>query len=164
MTGLPETLTRIALFQHEVLTAQQLLAAGVSSAYLKSQVRQGNWQRLYRGVYATYSGEPPRLGRLWAAVLWAGDGAMLSHESAAELAGLAAKPARVIHVTVPIRRTVTKVRGVEIHRSSRCADARHPARLPPRTTTEETVLDLAAAAAQLDDAVGWVTRAPSAAG
>ena len=159
MAGLPASLTRTALFQRDVLTARQLLAAGVSSAYLKSQVRQGNWQRLYRGVYAAYSGEPPRLAWLWAAVLWAGEDAMLSYDSAAELAGLADKPARIIHVTVPTRRTVTRVRGIVIHRSARCEQARHPAKLPPRTTVEETVLDLAAAAASLDDAAGWVTRA-----
>ena len=159
VTALPESLTRPALFQRDVLTVQQLLAAGLSSAYVKSQVRQGHWQRLYRGVYATFSGEPPRLARLWAAVLWAGEDAMLSHETAAELAGLADKPATVIHVTVPHQRTITRVRGLVIHRSVRCGESRHPAKLPPRTTIEETVLDLAGAAASLDDAVGWVTRA-----
>jgi Transcriptional regulator, AbiEi antitoxin len=159
VTALPESLTRTALFQSDVLTAQQLLAAGLSSAYVKSQVRQGNWQRLYRGVYATYSGEPPRLALLWAAVLRAGDDAMLSHETAAERAGLADKPAGVIHITVPNQRTVTRIRGIVIHRSTRCEQTRHPARLPPQTTVEETGLDLAAAAVSLDDAVGWVTRA-----
>jgi hypothetical protein len=35
----------------------------------------------------------------------------------------------------------------------------HPARLPPQTRVEETVLDLVDRAGSLDDAVGWVTRA-----
>jgi hypothetical protein len=110
-------------------------------------------------VYATFSGELPRAAQMWAAVLAAGPGAMLSHESAAELAGLADKPTWVIHVTVPTQRTVTKMRGIVIHRSVRAEETRQLAKLPPRTAVEETVLDLATAAAQLDDAFGWVTRA-----
>jgi hypothetical protein len=159
MTGLPARLTRTAIFQREVLTAQQLLNAGLSRDYLRSQVDLGNWQRLYRGVYATFSGEPSRTADLWAAVLSCGDGAVLSHQTAAEVAGLADKADRRIHVIVPIQRTVTKIPGIVIHRSARAEEARHPAKLPPQTMVEETVLDLAGAAAQLDDAVGWVTRA-----
>jgi hypothetical protein len=156
---LPDSLYRTGLFQRAVFTACQLRAAGLSWAYLNSQVRQRNWQRPYRGVYATFSGELPRVAQLWAAVLAAGPGAMLSYESAAEVAGLADKPARVIHVTVPATRRVTPIPGVKVHVSERADEARHPAKLPPQTSVEETVLDLAAAAAQLDDAVGWVTRA-----
>jgi hypothetical protein len=157
--ALPDSLYRTGLFQQAVFTACQLRDAGLSWAYLNSQVRQGNWQRPYRGVYATFSGELPRGAQLWAAVLAAGPGAMLSYESAAEVAGLADKPHRVIHVTVPAARRVTPIPGLNVHVSERADQARHPAKLPPRTTVEETVLDLAAAAEQLDDAVGWVTRA-----
>lgn len=155
----PEQLYRASLFQAGVLTAGQLAGAGMSRESVRSLVRLGHWQHPYRGVYATFSGELPRAAQLWAAVLAAGPGAILSHESAAELAGLADKPARIIQITVPSQRTVTSIRGIVIHRSTRCEQARHPAKLPPQTTIEETVLDLAASAAQLDDAVGWVTRA-----
>src|SRR5215475_1434488 len=84
---------------------------------------------------------------------------MLSYESAAEVGRLADKPSRLVHVTIPAERTVTKIRGIVIHRSVRARDAVHPAKLPPRTSIEETVLDLAAAAGRLDDAHGWVTAA-----
>jgi len=51
------------------------------------------------------------------------------------------------------------IRGVIIHYSSRLAEARHPARLPPQTKLEETVLDLADLAHTAEDAVAWPIRA-----
>jgi Transcriptional regulator, AbiEi antitoxin len=155
----PAALYRDALFQEGVLSAAQLVGAGMNREALSSLVRAGRWQRLHHGVYATFSGPVPREAVLWAAVLSAGDGAMLSHQTAAELARLADKPERFIHVTVPSGRAVTRVPGIVIHRSVRCKQARHPARMPPQTLIEETVLDLAGSAATVDDAVAWVTRA-----
>jgi len=113
---------------------------------------------MHRGVYATFSGEPPRLAQLWAAVLSAGPGAMLSHQTAAELARLTDKQSELVHVTVPSTRRVVKTPGIVVHYSSRARETLHPARLPPQTRIEETVLDLAGAAMTLDDACGWVTR------
>jgi hypothetical protein len=147
------------MFQDDVLTARQLLDGGLSRDFLRSQVDQKRWQRLYRGVYATFSGEPPRQAQLWAAVLAAGPGAMLSHESAAETAGLADKPSRLIHLTIPAARRVTQIPGLAVHRSDRAEQALHPARRPPQTTIDETVLDLVGTAVSLDDAMAWVTRA-----
>jgi Transcriptional regulator, AbiEi antitoxin len=159
MRNLPSDLARAAIFQSDVFSVSQLRASGLSEAYLKSQVKQGNWQRLHRGVYAAFSGELPREAELWGAVLAAGDGASLSYETAAEEWRLADKRARRIHVTLPNARRIEPIRGVVIHRSVRAEEARHPARLPPRTYLEETVLDLVGAAVQVDDAIGWVTRA-----
>jgi hypothetical protein len=156
---LPRRLLDIAMFQEYVLTARQLLDGGLSMDFLRSQVDQGHWQRLYRGVYATFSGEPPRQAQLWAAVLAAGPGAILSHETAAETGRLADKPSRLIHLTVPSARRVTKIPGLVVHYSGRAEQAMHPVRLPPQTTIEETVLDLTSTAVSVDDAVAWVTRA-----
>jgi len=144
--------------QSGVLAARQLTQAGLTKNAINSKVRVGRWQRMYRGVYATFSGEPPRLAMLWAAVLGAGPGAMLSHQTAAELAGLTDRPGELVHVTVPSTRRVVKAPGVVVHYSTRAREALHPARLPPQTRIEETVLDLANAATTFDDACGWVTR------
>lgn len=84
---------------------------------------------------------------------------MLSHQSAAELDGLTDSHADSIHVTIAKSRRVTSRSGIVIHRSDRAAEAVHPARLPPRTRIEETVLDLVASSTTLDDAVGWLTKA-----
>jgi very-short-patch-repair endonuclease len=155
----PRQLYGDAMFQEGVLTAAQLVGAGMSHEALSSLVRGGHWQRPHRGVYATFSGELSRDADLWAAVLAAGPDAMLSYESAAEVSKLADKPSALVHVTVPNSRRVKPIRGVVIHYSDRAEQARHPAGMPPRTLIEETVLDLAGEAAIVDDAVGWVTRA-----
>jgi Transcriptional regulator, AbiEi antitoxin len=169
LSDLPGTLTRmaerwsaefheLAARQSGVVAARQLTQAGVTKSAINSKIRTGRWRRMHRGVYATFSGEPTRLAQLWAAVLCAGPGAMLSHQSAAELARLADRPTELIHVTVPITRRVDKTPGIVVHYSTRAREALHPARLPPQTRIEETVLDLASAAQTLDDACGWVTR------
>jgi hypothetical protein len=75
---------------------------------------------VHPGVYATFTGELPREAKLWAAVLQAGAGAALSHESAAEIHELIDKPSTWIHVSVPAGRhpgEERKTRGVIIHRS-----------------------------------------------
>ena len=159
MSGdLPPELAELVTFQSGIVTASQAAAAGITNELLRSRVRQKRWQRLHRGVYATFSGEPGRQAIFWAAVLYAGEGAMLSHRSAAEADGLSDEPGEVVHVTIPQHRRVEKSPGILIHRSSRAQHTVHPAKRPPRTRIEETVLDLAHAAATLDDAVGWVTR------
>jgi hypothetical protein len=57
-------------------------------------------------------------------------------------------------------RRVRKQDGLVIHVSTRAAAAIHPARTPPQTRVEETILDLSEAAPNLGDAIGWVTRGP----
>ncbi len=71
---------------------------------IKLRVEDRRWQRLQVGVYAVFSGPVPHRARLWAAVLRAGNGAALSHQSAAELDGLTDKPSSPIHVTIPASR------------------------------------------------------------
>jgi len=159
MGELPERWRLLLEAQHGVIARWQVAAAGQSMNALKTRLRTGKWQPLQRGVYASFTGEPPRTAVLWAAVLRAGPQAILSHESAAELAGLLSRPAAQIHVTVPGAQHVRNVAGAVIHRSERIAQARHPGLLPPRTMIEETVLDLAQTATSLDDAIALVSRA-----
>jgi Transcriptional regulator, AbiEi antitoxin len=145
--------------QRGIVTAAQAHAAGISATVIRAQVRQGRWQQLHRGVYATFSGVLTREAVLWAAVLFAGPGAMLSYQTAAELDGLLDEPTHAIHLTIPTDRRTRRRSGAVIHLSDRAAEAVHPARLPPRTRIEETVLDLVAASKTLDEAVGWLTKA-----
>ncbi len=154
---LPASADGLLSVQDGVLSRAQALRAGVTDKYLVAALRSGRWQRLHTGVYASFSGPPPRGAQLWAAVLRAGPEAVLSHQTAAELQGIG-NQAAVIHVTVPPGRQVTSARGLAVHRCARLGQARHPVQLPPRTRIEETVLDLAEAAGSLDDALGWVLR------
>src|SRR5437879_13485836 len=57
---------------------------GVDPETMRTRVRSGRWQRLQRGVYAAFSGEPARETMLWAALLRAGPGAVLSHQTRSE--------------------------------------------------------------------------------
>jgi hypothetical protein len=145
--------------QDGIVTREQALACGMTLAQVRTQLRTRRWQRLYAGVYATFTGVVHREAQLWAAVLAAGPGAVLSHQTAAALLGFAETGS--IHVTVPSRRRVQPP-NVTVHISSRIDEARHPTRLPPQTRVEETVLDLTQAARDLDSALSWITRACSA--
>jgi hypothetical protein len=156
---LPRGLDELAARQRGIINRAQLLQASISSDLIKSRLRLGNWQRLYPGVYAAFSGELSREASLWAAVLYAGRGAMLSYLTAAELWALADGPSSVIHLTVPSDRRVTPQPGIVLHLSARANQAIHPSGLPPRTRLEETVIDLCGTAGDIDAAVGWVTRA-----
>jgi predicted transcriptional regulator of viral defense system len=142
--------------QEGVISRAQVLSLGMTDDMIRWRLQRGIWQRLYPGVYATFSGDPVRLGWLWAAVLRAGPGSMLSHQTAAELWDIKTRQPAHIHVTVPSGSPVAPIPGVTLHYSRRIQTARHPALAPPRTRVEETVLDLAQAAATLDDALSWV--------
>jgi hypothetical protein len=156
---LPPILRNLARCQCGVISRAQALRAGLSEDMIKFRVRSDRWQTLHRGVYATFTGGPGHTAQLWAAVLAAGPGAILSHETAAELLRLSDKAAASIHVTVPRQRHVTAIRGVSLHRSGRAVEAVQRDSSPPRTRVEETVLDLSQTAATFDDVCAWVTRA-----
>jgi hypothetical protein len=145
--------------QRGVLSRPQAVSLGLTSSAIAARLRNGRWQRLHPGVYAAFSGDPPRQALLWAAVLRAGPAAMLSHQTAAELHGLSSEPAPAIHVLVPAGSQIAPISGVALHYSRRVSEARHPVLLPPRARVEEAVLDLAATAGSLDLALGWVFRA-----
>lgn len=144
--------------QEGALTRRQALAAGLSDDVLTEQVRAGRWQRPFPAVYVAYSGPLSRATLRWAAVLRCGAGAMLSHETAAELVGLIGESTGPIHVTVPGRRYLDPVPGIIVHRSERAEQALHPCRTPPQTRVEETIVDLTQRASSLEQAIGWLAR------
>ena len=156
---LPDEVLDLLDYQAGALSRAQAKHAGMTGKQIDTAARSGRWQRLHAGVYAAFTGEPGRVTLLWAAVLRAGPKAVLSHHSAAELQGLAARPAPAIHVMVPAGRQIAPIRGVVLHYSSLVTRERHPALRPPQTRVEETVLDLAGGAASLDEALGWIFRA-----
>ncbi|MHB1596595.1 MAG: hypothetical protein ACYCO9_08340 [Streptosporangiaceae bacterium] len=155
---LPDHLDRLAQLQRGILAAAQIRQAGLTKDLIHSQVRAQRWQRLHRGVYAIFTGNPDREGYLWAAVLRGGAGALLSYYTAAEVHGLIDRQSAAIHLTIPESRRVLPVRGIVIHVSSRAGRAAHPTQLPPRTSVPETILDLAQVSATAEAACGWITR------
>lgn len=148
--------------QANVIASWQASGAGLDAEMVKNRVRYGDWQRLQRGVYATFTGTATREAHLWAALLRAGQDAVLSHYTAAERHGLLTRPAPIIHVTVPLNRNPARrgtIPGVAIHRTDSVLGTRHPTMTPPCTRIEDTVLDLIKAADSFDAAYDWVCRA-----
>jgi hypothetical protein len=155
---LPDRCERLLARQRGVIATWQAPAAGISGVKMLDLMRAGRWRRLHYGVYATFTGQPPREAILWAAALRVGPQSILSHETAAELDGLVDRRSRLIHVTVPELRHRQPIAGLAIHRSSLAIAFRQIDRLPPRTMPEETLLDLAQAATSFDDVIALLAR------
>ena len=159
---IPPHFRRFLADQEGVVARRQAAKLGLSVETMRHRVRSGDWQRLHRGVYASFSGEPAREAQLWGALLRAGTGAVFSHQSAAELYGLLKQPSRLIHLTVPVTSDPArygKIPGIVFHRSRIIAATRHPVLTPPRTRIEDTVLDLIESAACFDDGYDWICQA-----
>jgi Protein of unknown function (DUF559) len=157
---IPAGLHEQARWQAGIITREQAVRAGLSGSAIWSKLAYGWWQPVYRGVYSTFTGPMPRDAELWAAVLYAGPGARLSHETAAELIRLTDHPAPAIHVTIAARRRAAPPTGMTIHRVTRRQPNWRFARgIPPHTFAEETVIDLIQSATDLDVVIGYVTGA-----
>jgi hypothetical protein len=157
-SDLPSTLGYVERMQNGVFSRRQALQSGLTPDLIKARMRRGAWRSVYPGVYTTVSGELLRKSTLWAALLYAGRGALLSHETAAELHGFADQTAAEIHVSIPLKRRVSATPGVRIHRSAYVFRSPSVDDGLPRTNITETVLDLVATARTFDDVCGWVTR------
>ncbi len=95
-------------------------------------------------------------------MLCVGPAAVLSHQTAAEVHGLTDRPSARIHISVPAGRYPSRdrnIRGVVIHRSRCLVPEWQPPWQLPRTTVEDTVLDLIATARSFEDAYGWISAA-----
>jgi len=156
---LPASCRELLSLQRGVISRSQAINLGLSDHAIEGRLRTGSWRQLQWGVYAAFTGQPPRAAMLWAALLRSGTGAVLSHQTAAELYGLTDKAGAAIHVTVPTARRIRGATDLVIHRSSRIAVACHPVLLPTRTRIEETVIDLTQTARDSDEAFHWLSRA-----
>jgi very-short-patch-repair endonuclease len=93
-------------------------------------------------VYAVGRRELTRIGEWMAAVLACGDGAVLSHESAAALWAIRGETASEIQVSVP-RRADPRHPGIEVHRRSALPSEDLTSRRNiPVTTPVRTLIDL----------------------
>jgi hypothetical protein len=149
-----------------IVDRHQALRLGFTASRIEHRLTTGKWRRVYEGVYVTFNGPVSRQARLWAAVRRAGEGAMLSHQTAAEVQGLTDKPVSAdIHLTVPSRRRPAQretIHGIIVHRSDR-SQPQFPGgswKLP-RTRLEDTVLDLVESAATFEQGYSWIAHAVS---
>ncbi len=117
---------RIAARQHGVIALRQLEGAGVTREAVFKRARSGKLHRLHRGVYAVGHCAPSWQRRWMGAVLACGEGAVLSHHSAAALWGLLRPIEGPVHVSVPTAAGLARRRGIHIHRCpSLCETAGH---------------------------------------
>lgn len=147
--------------QRGVLSYAQAMALGISHGTIRSQVAAGRWVVLSRGVYFAVNGRPGWESRLWAALLACGEGAVLSHWTAAVVWGLVKRDRSscVIDVTIPADRQEVAVPGVRVRRSRLLPHKATRVRGWPITTAADTVLDLVAEMRSPHDVVALLTDA-----
>lgn len=108
---------QVASHQHGVITTSQIEACGIDGSGIHKRVSAGRLFRLHRGVYAVGHRAISFEGRCLAAVLALGEGAALSHRSAAELWGFMPRAKGPVHVTVPASSGARNRKGIIVHRS-----------------------------------------------
>jgi very-short-patch-repair endonuclease len=131
---------RLAKLQHWAIARVQLLALGFTAADIRHRLAKGRLHRIWPGIYAVDRPDLTQEGLFAAAVLACGDGAALSHMSAAVLWGLIRVLPRMIEVSVPLNRTPRR-RGIKIHRRKAIATTRH--KNIRVTSPTQTLIDLA---------------------
>lgn len=136
---------RIAGRQHGVVSRGQAVGCGLTAEMIERLVRDGQWVRVYRGVYRINGAPDTWPSRMMAVCFAAGPGAAISHRSAAALWGLDGfEPRRPVHVSVPASRR-PRVPGAVVHRSTDLELAKVTTRQGiPVTGLARTVLDVAA--------------------
>ena len=127
--------------QHGHITRQQLLGLGLSRGAIDGRLESGEYVRVHRGVYGIAPRRDGPVSRAAAAVLACGDGAVLSHVSAASLWGFVprwAVPPEVIARGPRERPGILTHRCPSLKRRDITRQLGVPVTSPPRT-----ILDIA---------------------
>ena len=133
-----------------MISALEVQRLGVGKGHLKGKLKRGEWERLARGVYRLAGAPMTPAGQMRAAVLEAGDGAAVSHWSAAWVWGISDLP-EVPTVTVTHNRVRT-VRNADLVRTRIPFKVQVKNRIPC-TDAVRTIFDCAGEATpeQIDD-------------
>ena len=135
-------IAEIAARRHGVVSRAELAVLGLDRFAIARRVKGGRLHVVHRGVYAVGHPRLTGRGRWLAAVLACGEGAVLSHRSAAALWGLRPTAAAKVDVTVA-RESGWRTRGgIAVHRPRLAAPATSVDGIPV-TTPGRTLLDLA---------------------
>lgn len=132
----------VAARQFGVITTQQLVAWGMAPSTISDWVRARRLHRLHRGVYAVGHRGLSIEGEWMAAVLACGEGAVLSHSSAAMLWRTLDPRRGAVHVSVRERGGRSRREGLRIHR---------PVALPADQCTRERGIAVTTPARTLED-------------
>jgi very-short-patch-repair endonuclease len=136
-------LSRLASSQHGVVTTRQLLGIGLSYEAMSKRAKAGRLHRIHRGVYAVGHRALSQHGHWMAALLGCGEGAVLSHNSAAALWGFLRPFSGPTHVTSPSLNGRSLRPGIILHRSrSLTADLVTQRHRIPVTNPQRTIDDI----------------------
>src|SRR4051794_25998946 len=131
-------LLAVAAAQHGAFSRKQAGALGYNREAIRWQVRKGQWCQLTQDVFMIGGAPHSWEQRLWCALLEAGDSAVLSHRSAAQVLGIAGFSRDVVELTMRgtlrhalvlsrLHRTswlppehITKRRGLRVTTVARC--------------------------------------------
>jgi very-short-patch-repair endonuclease len=131
----------LATRQYGVVSRKQLRDAGLSDDAIDRRVKSRRLIRMHRGVYALGHRALKPEAHWLAAVLACGDGAALSHATAAELWGIRSSASSFVDVVVPHRTGRARRKGIRVHTTEHLDTTTH--RGIPVTTPARTLLDLA---------------------
>jgi hypothetical protein len=145
------TLDNLLARQAGVISRGQALAAGLSGAAVDHRVKARRWQPLYPGVYLAAdrrSGHSRTAGRadevrVRAALLWAGEDALLCGRAAAWWYGMVDEPPPIVSVSIGRRRRLRHRAGVGVIRRELAPQDRHRHRGLAVTAPALTVLEAA---------------------
>jgi very-short-patch-repair endonuclease len=126
--------------QHGVISRKQLLEAGLGPRTVGRRLEAGRLHRLHREVYAFSDPQVTVRGRWMAAVLACGDGALLSHRSAAQLWGLMVFRPGPVDVSAGSGRRRS---GITVHEGGIFDEDRGELAGIPVTSVARTLFDLA---------------------
>ena len=142
-TPFDAALASLAERQHGAVSLVQLEALGMGASGVRMRTSAGKLHRVHRGVYTVGHSLLSLKGRWMAAVLACGEGAVLSHRSAAELWGLHRFDRTNIDITTA-RGTGRSRIGIDAHsaRDLRRSDVTSVSAIPC-TAIPRTLLDLA---------------------
>jgi very-short-patch-repair endonuclease len=115
MHAVERAIARVAGRQDNVITREQLVAAGLGRGAIAHRLRVGWMRRLYHAVFLIGPAPPSRIARARAAAMSCGAGAVVSHRTAAELFGLLGPGSADVDVTVVARNPKSR-EGIRFHR------------------------------------------------
>jgi very-short-patch-repair endonuclease len=108
----------LAARQYGVITRTQLKALGLTRAAIDNALQRKRLHGLHRGVYAVGDLALPAFAPQLAAVLAVGEGAYLSHRSAAALWGMAPERRGAVQLTLAGRDAGRRRPGIHVHQTT----------------------------------------------
>ncbi len=102
--------------QHGVISRAQAGSCGGSDAAIRTRLSHGDWLRVLPGVFRVVQVPTSAAGRVYAASLWAGPGAVVSGAAAAWWWELTGQEPRTVEVCVPRHRQLRSRPGVVVVR------------------------------------------------